>query len=170
MATHGCPSTLTYNWIQLMTLDRAPWWTDISPALDGGSFEHFKTSVRPPPSLAPSGARRHSPTAVSALCGAQLRSFTVFEPPLSADKNRQCVIVAWQKITHFTDENMGSNVLMTQESRWFIIRYSMLPMCHYKNHLLITMYYKSKTNMLRNILIQILLLQSRCLHNRWRRI
>ena len=98
MATHDDASTLTYNWVQLMTLDRAPWRTDISPALDGGSFEHFKTSVRPPPLLAPSGARRHSPTVVSALCGAQLPSFTVFEPPLSADKNRQCVIVALQRL------------------------------------------------------------------------
>ena len=95
MATHGGANTLNYNWVQLMTLDRAPWQTDISPALDGGSFEHFKTSVRPPPLLAPSGAQRHSPTVVSVLCGAQLRSFTVFEPPLSADKNRQCVIVAF---------------------------------------------------------------------------
>ena len=96
MATHGDASTLTYNRVQLTALDGTPWRTDISPALDGGSFEHFKTSVRPPSVylLAPSGARRHSPTVVSAPCGAQLRLFTVFEPPLSADKNRQCVIVA----------------------------------------------------------------------------
>ena len=94
MATHGDASTLTYNQVQLTTLDCAPWRTDISPALDGGSFEHFKTSVWPLPLLAPSGARRHSPTVVPALCGPQLRSFAVFEPPLNADKNRQCVIVA----------------------------------------------------------------------------
>ena len=93
-ATHGGASTLTYNWVQLTTLNRASWRTEISPALGGGNFEHFKTSVRPPPLLAPSGARRHSPSVVSALCGNQLRSFTVFEPQLSADKNRQCVIVA----------------------------------------------------------------------------
>ena len=34
-----------------------------------GSFEYFKTSVWPLPLLAPSGARLHSPTVVSALCG-----------------------------------------------------------------------------------------------------
>ena len=90
-ATHGSASTLT---LQSRTLGCAPWRTDFSPALVGGSFEHFKTSVRPPPLLAPSSARWHSPTVVSALCGAQLHSFTVFEPSLSADKNRQCVIVA----------------------------------------------------------------------------
>ena len=110
MATHGDASTLTYNRVQLTALDGTPWRTDISPALDGGSFEHFKTSVRQPSALAPSGARRHSPTVVSAPCGAQLRLFTVFEPPLSADKNRQCVIVAiWASgvpklnlLSHFT--------------------------------------------------------------------
>ena len=91
VATHGDASTLTYNRVQLTTLDRVPWRTDISPALDGGSFEHFKTSVRLPPLMLPSDARRHSPTVVSAFSGAQLRSFTVFEPPLSANKNRQCV-------------------------------------------------------------------------------
>ena len=91
MATHGDASTLIYNRVQLTTLDCAPWRTDISPALDGGSFDHFKTSVL----LAPSGARQHSPTVVSALCGAQLHSFTVFEPPLRADKNRQCVSIAF---------------------------------------------------------------------------
>ena len=67
MATHGDASTLTYNRVQLTTLDRVPWRTDISPALDGGSFEHFKTSVRLPPLMAPSDARRHSPTVVSAF-------------------------------------------------------------------------------------------------------
>ena len=106
-ATHGGASTLTYNRVQLTTLDRAPWRTDISPALDGGSLEHFKTSVRPPPLLAPSGAWWHSPTVVFALCGAQLRSFAVSEPPLSADKNRQCVIVTMCIIpgASFTDRN-----------------------------------------------------------------
>ena len=99
MATHGNASTLTYNWVQLMTLDCAPWRTDISPALYGGSFEHFKTSVWPPPLLAPSGARWHSLTVVSALYGAQLHSFTVFEPLLNTHKNRQCVIVALGPVT-----------------------------------------------------------------------
>ena len=53
-ATRGGASTLTYNQVQLTTCDGAPWRTDISLALDGGSFEHLKTSVRPLPLLAPS--------------------------------------------------------------------------------------------------------------------
>ena len=84
--THGSASTLTYNQVQLTMLNGAPWWTYISPVLDGVNFEHFKTSVRPPRLLVPSGAWWHSPTVVSVLCGAQLRSFKVLEPPLSADK------------------------------------------------------------------------------------
>ena len=92
-----------YAYLQSSTIDdaRPHSMTDIYfTGARRRKFEHFKTSVRPPPLLAPSGVWCHSPTVVSVLCGAQLRSFTVLEPLLSADKNRQCVIVALMSTQH----------------------------------------------------------------------
>ena len=76
-----------YVYLQLSTID------DARPRSMTAKYFTCAPRRTAPPLLAPSGARWRSPTVVSALCGAQLRSSTVCEPPLSADKNRQCVIV-----------------------------------------------------------------------------
>ena len=96
-ALDGDSRRCQYAYLQLSTIDDARPRSMTDRYFTGArrrkfwTFQNFRTATA---ALAPSGARRHSPTVVSALCGAQLPSFTVFEPPLSADKNRQCVIVA----------------------------------------------------------------------------
>ena len=93
-ALYGASWRCQYAHLQLRTIDD-DWPRSMTDTLEiGARRRKFWTVQNFRRATAATGASWRSPAVLLALCGAHSRSAAVWEPPSSADENRQCVIVA----------------------------------------------------------------------------